>query len=90
MANSLDEDWWQEMVEALEAQGVVLDPQAEIYVKKILAAGAHLATRSPDEPNGSWKQLMDAILRAGLDHPHLSENNVGDAMKGICPIWPFC
>lgn len=90
MAASLEEVWWREMVDALEAQGIVLDPQAELHVKKILATGANLATGRAGESNGSLKTLKDAILRAGLDHPHLSENNVEDAMKGICPIWPFC
>jgi hypothetical protein len=80
-----------------EAVGAELDENANSELHTILRRGARRAT--PDEFSKSVEHLAEALPRAILrvrmrrDTPFgqaITKSDVRAAMKGICPIWPFC
>lgn len=95
---SMDDRFWA-AVQAVEgARGVRIDPVAKVQLSELLQTALDRIERgeaTEDQFDAATVQLERGLMEAPLEmrsdgEAVLTTLSVGSALRGLCPLWPFC
>lgn len=95
---SMDDRFWAAVQAVENARGVQIDPVARELLAELLQTALHRIEQGEatvEQFDAATTQLERALMEAQLEvtsdgQAVLTTLSLGSALRGLCPLWPFC